>query len=68
MTRFQIQRADSSTSIADVRIRPCRSAKPHDGKWVVELESLDDLLALIAETDSSLIIDETKITIYDVED
>jgi hypothetical protein len=36
---------------------PCAAAKQIDGKWFVDLETIDDLLALITECKYELIVD-----------
>jgi hypothetical protein len=59
---FRIGRASDHAE----KKQPCANAVRDGDEWVVELHSLDDLLALIAETKRELIVGhEPSIIIYD---
>ena len=65
--KFLIKRTSDFTSSK----RPCSSAY-QDGvgmygnpKWFVKIESINDLIRIIQETDCPVIVDEYDIEIYD---
>lgn len=63
--RFQIHRASQTRSIFDA-VAPIEGAiKKADRGWEVEIETLDDLLALYDRAKADLIVDRQSIWIYD---
>ena len=45
--------------------KSCAAATELGGHWVIDLPDMDDLMGLIQEVGSNVIISEDEITIYD---
>ena len=45
--------------------KPSEKAIQKDGKWCIELKTLEDLMSLIKEVRNDLIVSEDEIIIYD---
>jgi hypothetical protein len=58
---------DKASDVYGVEGKPCKNAKFNSQKdeWEIEINSLEELVALIQEKNYSLIISDTDITIYD---